>query len=599
MKLERHRIGRGVNLLQQHVFGPTAAAQAIAGDHHVSRDNLHKRAPFNISFCAPFIEGVLVAGSRDWNVDRNMRFTGWHHPFLLTPHQEHCAQQGVREEILQGIPVPELDEVMFSFDQRAEPGAITGPHYTVAGPGHPFDYGAGTLEDSGRINLTAATELGVRLALYEHDQLWFRDRYAVHTGRDFRIEKEVWSVDIPHEAFSNPIVRENPFVVTGIGLQLNPWKTYLFSIICDGLFYTVQEEAKHLALVSALVDLRFLIDLVPRDSGATVQNIPTDHYGVKRGWHRAPYHGPGAGQPIEANAEPEGVATQMRIAEEPAFYKLSGGYTWYGDQHPKGDTLHHDAHWFSLIVPMWGNQATAVLDLEGLGAFGTIGAAPYINDPSPYGFGPICDRRIIPLCYPITIHHVFALLNWQAFREDAMGCTTYPNPPIVENITMRVGVGIGCALQSDHIAYEQVAYTSMEYAYPVDGAYRFSLVDRVGHPGLPYRTDDELPIWDIKLVPLVTGAIQGTGYTAQGRPYWVGRTLSHLASRTQVGTIAPFNPRLPNTGGAEQFLEVRWQMEATGGVLEFGNIPGEGGERPTLVGYQGHAVQIIGKAHLI
>ena len=77
-------------------------------------------------------------------------------------------------------------------------------------------------------------------------------------------------------------------------------------------------------------------------------------------------------------------------------------------------------------------------------------------------------------------------------------------------------------------------------------------------------------------VPLVGSG--GTGYKAAGTPVYAGRTQT---VRTDIGGSAP------ETGGLEQFIEVRWLMKDTGSTAL------SGATNDVYVGAGGHWVYLI------
>tara|TARA_R110000772_G_scaffold63986_11_gene143034 strand:- start:143 stop:715 length:573 start_codon:yes stop_codon:yes gene_type:complete len=189
------------------------------------------------------------------------------------------------------------------------------------------------------------------------------------------------------------------------------------------------------------------------------------------------------------------------------------------------------------------------------------------------------DRAIIPLQYPMTIHHVLIAVNY----TDSARSISAARPTQI-TFTNEVGVGLLQGIRSEDLAIQQVAHLSWT---PTGGAAPIGtgkIIDRMSSgPGNSAFTY----MWDILQCPLVgTG---GTGYYAQGNPVFAAKGDSPgIGSGTNVRSN--INGAPPVTGGGEQALDIRWKMSDSADPTTAGG---------SIIGWPGHWVYIIGKKHLI
>jgi hypothetical protein len=335
------------------------------------------------------------------------------------------------------------------------------------------------------------------------------------------------------------------------------------------------EFAPPLEVCSILVSLKFRHKMVARD-GASTQNIPTAHNGALN-TSPVTITTPGATDVIEADAS-SGVNTVMEKIDSVFRGKLNAGY----DEKSKrrdAERILDNATYEVIAVPMFGNRE-AVLG-------GSVFSAdlPYIGS-SPYT-GETGDRRIIPLHFPMTIHHVIACVNYTRTVDGAT------RRPTTTTLTNKIGVGIGSGLRSDGRSYRQVATTSWT-GIP---SHAEGMIDGIGTDGSTGA------LWDLVAVPItyVSGAASSKGYPSlsllsgianQGNPFFAGQTDSNLSTRSN--TSLTLNGTAAANFGQEQFLEVRWNIVDSVGMNNTGNYS----NNETIVGHGGHWVFIIGKKHL-
>jgi hypothetical protein len=101
-------------------------------------------------------------------------------------------------------------------------------------------------------------------------------------------------------------------------------------------------------------------------------------------------------------------------------------------------------------------------------------------------------------------------------------------------------------------------------------------------------------MFDLFAIPLVQdGGTMGNGYVPTGTPMWASKGDSNVETRSTAGNYLNVSGN-PPTGGAEQYLMVRWELEDANGLSSFG-----GGAAANFnemyAGIGGNWVFIIGK----
>jgi hypothetical protein len=194
-------------------------------------------------------------------------------------------------------------------------------------------------------------------------------------------------------------------------------------------------------------------------------------------------------------------------------------------------------------------------------------------------------------------------------------------------------VGILTGVPGDNFDYQQVAYLRRE-SNNTAGVYNSTdaqIVDSVNFdlPGCAYTSATSPSATkaqfeqQILSVPLVDGAAisTGNGYYSddvvtvpgagtrgdQGPPFFIGEGNTYTQARSQVGNTSGA-AAAPNTGGAEQYLEVRLGVRTVGSnafvpITVGGNDyltynTADYGWGDIALGYGGCWVYIIGKKHL-
>lgn len=596
-------ISRGVFLNSDHLEDPVVTGAASLLEGNVGADQLERdRAVFSVPVWMPFICSRYIESKKDATVapEPDLRF-GPVRPLVIPPLQEFFNADGVAA---QGAVVPprvELNEVTVSWDHRDEPAGTADQVYASAAGGVSLAVDKSTASYCGGLIYTSFSWSSLEVVLYAKKQgIFDKSVYAdpngaIPAGSNImhRPSEVVWRGRVDHSGGTFSL----PLMFSGLSITLDQYKTYVVALYADDLFLT--EHPVHgsefasvvrSSLVNVLVDFKMSHDLVARDAGSDIQNIPAQYDGAIDG----PTIGavaPSAGDIITAEGD-GGVSETLQKVDEFLGRRLRGGYTWWGGpEHNDGNSLSEDAAYHVLPVVLWGNQP--------MGEFNVHNAhlVPYIP-PTPDA-GPTADARRVPLDFPITIHHVIACMNRQTMlRQVGRDATDLKT-------THKIGVSLGSGIRHDAAANTTVAYLDVFYDDATLAVYRQHLIDRIMVPQAPENV--RFPEWDILQVPIVRqSAVSGAGYpytasraVINGKPFYAGRSLGSVAGgptevRRNCGNIANGSIS-PPTAGAEQFLDVRWSIETDGTAFDDAAM----GTDAVYAGYGGHIVYIVYKKHLV
>lgn len=454
-------------------------------------------------------------------------------PFTLPPPQDLWDGQGqVNYEELAVV----LDEISLSFDQRAEAAAMLGIDGSF--------YGAAEVNQ-------------VEILLVEKQQWYFNNQMTSQTP-----ERVLFRRLLTPDDFAS---LNMPFVQSDLNIQLSPYKTYAIQLNAPYLNSLNNVYGLNFALFSMNISLRGY--WTRKNSTEQTQAFGSDTPDVQN----APYYTsdnndtvsqtvPAGGSNLEAGT----LNTNWNALDQKLFDKIEGGYgpnSELGRYGHMTETMGYDI----IAVPLWNKTIVQ----NGLGLIGAPYFEPWAGAPA---YNYIYDRAIIPIMYPMEIHHVFC--SWSLSSAIVGTIGAHPDSP---DIFWQVGVSIGSGKKSDFVAQNQVAAVqwNVDQADPL--YYENYLIDRyrVKDYGTVMSSTSDVPAWDYALmsVPLMvydTG-IDGEGYYRQGKPIFVGRGNSWTGSpdaerRTklpQYNVVAP--PAIPNiaastnyptTRGMENFIEV-------------------------------------------
>lgn len=540
-KVTRPRLARGTKLVLEHQTGATQPMANLVNTAGFDTDNLvNNRGVCRVNVHVPVVDGIFWKYSETAGQGNDFMI-----PFTLPPLQEFFNSSGTPSA---DLPAITLDEFTISFDQAAEAAGIVAP--------------------GGNLSYIGVVNYDIAISLVEKPQKYFS------ADNGYTPEREVFSCFIPNAAFAGATYRVNPFVLTQMGKAMSPYKTYALIISAPGLYDSVNSISY--TLPSLTFSLKLLHPLVPRDMGA--QNMPL---GLD---NQVPntitLHAPLPNQVINADGT-YGTQTALNLLDQALLNRLDGGVTWDSNK-PVFEAVATESTYDIIMVPMWQNIPQGELgwtagNMEYQVGIDWFARIPYCGSHADGYNQPTCDRRFVPLPFPVAIHHVIAVANY----GHPGGPGHSGEVPVSHTLHNRVGVGIGTALRSDFISTAQVAY--VEWAFLDKDTYRIDQLK--ARPQGTLTTD----AYDFELfsVPLVGSG--GTGYYPQGKPVFCGMSNSATHVRTNLGAGTP------DTIGLEQYLEVRWQIYDPSGLGNAFSGGAAASDDTCYVGYGGNWVQIVGK----
>lgn len=593
-KVTRKRLARGTKLTPDHIQTPMLSIATELNNATVSQEQLEANdGTFRVNMHIPYLASDFPFSKDEQLAAHIMQeFAAYSIPFTLPPTQDMWSATSAGYTLSENQPRFVLEEVSFSFDQRGEPCAIKDQLKD--------NYDVEAIDVSGNMDFDMVDSYELAIAMVEKPQEYFGES-------KFNFQKTIFNAPLSYQLFQADTRRFNPLIVTGINASISPFKTYAFTIRAPALGQTGSKPAtrKSQALVSVQVSLKIRSTLMPRDvysAGNVLQNWPTKDSNLATRSRNAlgmniSITPPNPGEAILADtgSDAKAVSSVMESVDSEFRHKLGGGV----DQNCEAFSLQQlidDASYEVMCVPLMNNRR-----------FGGI-ISRYVNE-EPYctsAAGPIWDRRIVPIYYPMSIHHVILAWNWNRFYVADLGVapgeTAGTNVPSQNTFTVDVGVGMGEGLRSDAHGYEQIA--SLQLVNPANphqpsATWSAKMIDRCSanagehvQGGVNYQSNGAVRPsasttgnfnweWELHSMPLVGSG--GSGYDAQGKPIFVGRSWSPTQVRTNIdgGASAVL--------GREEFLEVRMKISDSAGFPVNDEV---------VSGYQGHWVYIIGKKFL-
>jgi hypothetical protein len=397
-KPTRKKLSRGAKLTKDHIFDPMTD---VAGDMlaAVTQDQLKDGwATFRMSWHLGSVSSWYFSGV----IDETAGFRGsLGLPFVLPAMQGEFNTDGV--PTASDTPII-LEEVTLSFDQRGESVLIA-------------DVWTATEGKMSRDAADQATLLEAKLtvALMEKaTQCW-------DVSASGLAEKEVFSLELPFSACFSDDVKIQPFSKDSLEFPMSNYKTYVLSIQAGDLTNSKITDAPVAAinpcLPSFLVTLKFRTKIVTRDATLpatrATQNIPTKHGGALQTNDPLTISAPAGNATIAADPA-TGVQTNLASIDARLVQQLRGGYNEWSDVFPS-EELQVDAAYDVITVPMWHTTVPIVAKDLGVAGLPYVGSTPFR--------GVTCDRRIIPLKYPVVIQHVVAVSNWAGNLTAVSGST--------------------------------------------------------------------------------------------------------------------------------------------------------------------------------
>ncbi len=560
-KFTRPNLPRGTKLALESVFDTITAIKTALNAPTIDGTNLRqKRAGVRVNLMFPQLDGKTLynhAGVSVWSDDK-LRTRWFGVPFVLPPLAEDFDATGAVPSDLTPLT---LDEVSFSFDQAALGAFLVSNGQT-----------------KGTLTYESAPE-SIKITLLQKRMFAF--------GSDsYEPETTVFSGEVSAAELLDPDKRANPKAWVGLNRQVDPYQSFMLHIECPGLAPDANgsfANKRFITLPSTVVSLRFVAPLVERDR-ADVQNAPTLTYATDNVSTATP-----TADSLIAASGSGGVNTNLQTLSDKLISRLRGSLRPDGGV-PGFESRKADAVYDVIAVPLWQNVGPeGYIAANNAGNLPHVGATPF-TDPST-------EEVWIPITNPFVVHHVFAA-NSIAVPKDLTGNPANKAGQIPTSATLNVAIGVGLhsGVRADDPRYQQVAYAAFTAAqrpsYVIDRM-------RVGREQEMSETPSLVDGYThgIMQVPVV-----GTGrdgfYTVagtkidQGNPVFVGRGGLRTQTRSNIDGGAP------NTGGAEQFLVVRWQIRDSGG-LAFGGGGAAGHQLECYSGIGGSWVFVVGKRHLV
>lgn len=524
---------RGVLLTTQHVQTPADDVATAMANADV--DGSLQELPWRMAFNLPWIDSSTM----EYQTGTDQMQSCILLPFLVPPPQESFDSTSWQ----QPVNHPTLREISFSFDQRAEPYAVTDPYPSE-----------GYLTNTDMERYTITLELLERMP-------------TILGGNetDFRC---VYKVKIPgEEAFGNQFVRRNPYVINEMALPLNPYRTYILRLVAHGL-YSTGVTTERLALPSLHLSLLGSYPTINRDAFSPNAPTKTD---------LLPQTSTVTIPTLVPNAVIDGTTdlqTMFGVFDQLLANRLQSGISDESEL-AVAEQLDKDAAYSTIVVPMWnavGQVRCSNADTAGL---------PYLAGVAPE-LDPTCDRRVIPVPQGFTVHHILVVQNLVSYPcPNTAGFAAFGQDNGANSLYHKVGVALLAA--NDHYAQQQVGY--LEWTRPT-----------IAHQVDFFRMNGQDHSFRIHNMPLVApvGTNNTQSFTLTGNPVYMGQANSTTDARNTIGQMpevfgggALVNPL---TNGVENLLEIRWVIEDT--VLGLAN---PATPNNVLVGSGGHYVILIGK----
>jgi hypothetical protein len=577
-KVTKNRLARGTKLTPEHIGATIDTTASPRVGYQINqgtfdRDNVEGVfSPFRVHFSVPFIDSTY---RRDGGGAQETR--AYAIPFMLPPLQDTFSLTAVNGRLFPNasgasLPLPVvLDELSISMDQRAESAAIVD------------SYQGSTLGQStvqGDMNFDAQPKLNMRVGISQ--KMPIRFGASVPFATEDMETVEMFSAEVTYPNW----LADGPYVMRGLSKVIDPYQTYVLTVEFPDL------TGENIAIVNMNISLRLTHELVSRDLGANIQNLPNkgDARQTRAVVDAATgittsvtITNPTAGSTIDADTT-DGVSYNLGTIDEALAEKLTGGRDKYGEVGPT-EELAVDAGYEVIAVPLFGNRRRGGIAAQ------EVALEPYVvHGDATLNY--LADRRIIPIVHPLTVHHVFLAYNWQLWNNVYLNNTGVVTTggavslPESKFFKVEVGVGMATGLQGDHFNYDQIAYAAMQNPYAEGGSvldpwrssdggtWPLNLVDIVKSSATTSgvrnfstvstaATSDPKRFWDFDLMQIPLVGAGGTGYVNQGHPVYVGRSWTPTA----VDVTSTYNNdrqniagAAPNCEGQEQWLEVRMKI---------------------------------------
>jgi len=520
-------------------------------------------------------------------------------PFVLPPLQEFLEVLG---SVNDTTPVITMTEFSYGFDTRGEPALITDPT-CGNGQGTGEDWGAAyRTYQGGTANCTDWEDTAVLVKQWHSNENQGKLSYDIANRGEFKFSilsksptyfdesnswefnESIYNLSVPITSFMGESERLNPYAETDLNINFDPYKTYAVAIDPFTLRDPDQSgtsDQVNLAIVNLTISIKFKHKLVTRDWAGSVNTDPDNipNQGLAKIQDTITVNVPGTNSTIEADSSNDGFSTATTTIDQVYRDKLQGGLTGEFDK-PPTEHLCQDSGYEVIAVPLWGNQFQNQLTMKDI----MNGVAPYqycanrlntdnaIGTPSLNGtldylgadatgglsHGETMSRAIVPISYPMTIHHIFLAWNsfvnvidvdltdantwwmkWYPLAQGAcpvnlMPAGTYAPPlPAADEQRIQVyheiGVGVGTGMrggqynmrqvchyttaaddlkpqQNPHYIYDKIRMNYNTSTHGWDGNMNDATITKDANAPAPvYEYPSEFPEWFISQLPLNSG----------------------------------------------------------------------------------------------
>jgi len=646
-KIKRKKAARGTRLAPQQVWsdGLTNIATNlnsanVAGTEGMIVPQYEKQnGTFRLNFMIPYI------GS-EWTRNNGVE-KPYVIPFMLPPLQEFWDVEGKSSD---ATPSVMLTEFSFGFDQRDEGGLITDQFAN--------NWGQLTANLVGATSNLAGDAWGSFTQnlnhgkIYTQDELLIRgadgtntmafhvlqknaDYYGGNLVSNKETMQEIYKLPLNIASFISAGYKTNPYSETNLSINIDPYKTYMLGITPFVLHSDAATLYANLAMVNINVSLKFKHVLVTRDSNIVAAHHPCNMpgQGNLKNQDNVTLTVPAAGSPIEAETG-DGLQTSTTTLDKTFREKLQGGLNALSDR----GTVEHlcqDAGYEVIAIPMWNNQWGNELTVKQVVADVTPAYAvgqdePTNNLPGALTGGPslrlhstitdmggdISDRAIIPISFPMTVHHVIVAHNnfTSAIdnRSSNLSQYRYYHSPIPANevitgttnttttiVKHNIGVAVGTGCRGTFYGYRQIAHYEGTLTDGVVDEIRMDHLctsSRANAAGDIVRPDalngfssvNAVPEWRLNYLPLVNQgnavapglyddtvppvkATVGTYQNMQDTPMFIGNSflVPNQASAATAPALTAYKGSSIRTDdessateqiSADQWIEVRWNV---------------------------------------
>lgn len=574
-KFEKKPIPRGIKLYSADATQTQVDVASQLSNKQINSENfVNKSVPWRMTL-AP---GSLRPESFP---DKNAAIP---FPFTLIPPQELFNSGGNQAYsdvllLLKGVTV--------SFDTKQEPAAIK--------------------VDDATIHAAVEAYGGIEVVITEKQQWYFDQSQYPHTPERVIFKQTLTPEDFAAVAF--------PLGQSDLSIQMSPYKTYAVQVSAPKVNVENNDTSNSYVLPNFIVSLRGEWARLPNTEITTAPD--DDDPELANGPNRASSDNndtvtmtvPAGGSTIDASV----LNANLTNLDDKLFERIQGGYGPNSEMGRYGHTL--ETMGYDIIaVPLFTSSG-----FSGLRSGGGIPNPHEDVSNGPYYLaganGFIYDRVVLPVAFPMEVHHVFCTWSVISPASTASFPTFFPigTFPATSQLKYEVGVSMGTGTKSDWVAMDNIAALRYDLDPASPDYYQNYLIDRYRvknyAPAMSFSGGGDVFMLQVPLMSYVGGQ-RGEGYYEQGKPVFVGRGNSWTSGRdfgAGAGTIQNARrSKLPeytafnnpvweaasngfaDTRGMENFLEVAVRIEHPSGLE---NIPANS----VITGHGGFWVYMVVK----